>query len=351
MIDKNISKRVLTVGPNYKIPKGGIGQVLYSYHKHILADGLFVINSTTKGSKLLQFFSGLTSTIWRLLRDRNIRIVHIHTASYISFWRSSVFLLVGRCFGCKTIIHIHGGSFKEFYQQHPKSVKKILAKCDSVIALTESWKEFFAKEVGLTNITIVNNIVEPPVLMEKRPDDGAIHALFLGQICKEKGIYDLLQAISTHQDTLRGKFRLHIGGIGETERLVEEIDKLHLEEIVGFEGWINGQRKEELLNLCQVFLLPSYVEGLPISILEAMAYGEVVVASRVGGIPEIINEQLGQLIDPGNVDELGKTLTQLVTMDSGTLKEKGQRARQAVETNLPENIEKELISIYESLLG
>lgn len=350
MINKNISKRVLTVGANYKNPKGGIGQVLYSYHKHILADGLFVVNSNAKGKKLLQFISGLTSMIWILLKDRNVRIVHIHTASYISFWRSSIFLSVARCFGRKTIIHVHGGSFKEFYREHPKSVKKNLGKCSSVIALTESWKEFFAKEVGLANVTVVHNVVEPPVLMEKRPDDGAIHALFLGQICKEKGIYDLLQAISNHQATLRGKFRLHIGGIGETERLMEEIDKLHLEEIVGFEGWIDGQRKEELLNLCQVFLLPSYVEGLPISILEAMTYGEVVVASRVGGIPEIINEQTGQLIEPGNVDELGKTLTRLVTIPSETLKEKGERARQAVEANLPENIEKELISIYEPLL-
>lgn len=350
MIDKKISKRVLTVGANYKNPKGGIGQVLYSYHKHILADGLFVINSNEKGRKLLQFISGLTSMIWILLRDRNIRIVHIHTSTYISFWRSTVFLLPAWCFGRRTIMHIHGGSFKEFYRQYPKSVKKILGKCDSVIALTESWKEFFAKEIGLANVAVAHNVVEPPVQMEKRPDDGVMHALFLGLICKEKGIYDLLQAISAHRATLRGKFRLHIGGNGETERLMEEIDKLHLEEIVGFEGWINGKRKEELLNLCQVFLLPSYVEGLPISILEAMTYGEVVVASRVGGIPEIINEQLGQLIDPGNVDELGKTLTQLVMMDSETLKEKGQRARQAVEANLPENIEKELISIYESLL-
>lgn len=350
MIDKNISKRVLTVGTDYKNPKGGIAQVIYSYHKHILADGLFVVNSSVKGRKLLQFISGLTSMIWFFLRDRNIRIVHIHTASYISFWRSSVFLLAARCFGRKTIIHVHGGSFKEFYRQYPKSVKKILSKRDSVVALTESWKEFFEKEVGLANVTVVYNVVEPPVLMEKRPDDGAIHALFLGQICKEKGIYDLLQAISTHRDILHGKFRLHIGGIGETERLMDEIDKQHLEEIVAFEGWIDGQRKEELLNLCQVFLLPSYVEGLPISILEAMTYGEVVVASRVGGIPEIIDEQIGQLIDPGNVDELGKTLTQLVKLTPETLKEKGQRAMQAVEANLPQNIEKELISIYETLL-
>ena len=350
MIDKDISKRVLTVGANYKNPKGGIGQVLYSYHKHILADGLFVINSNSKGRKLLQCISGLTSMIWTLLRDRKVRIVHIHTASYISFWRSSVFLLAAWCLRRKTVIHVHGGSFKDFYREYPKSVKKILGKCNSVIALTESWKEFFTKEVGLTNVTVVHNVVEPPVLMEKQPDDGAIHALFLGLICKDKGIYDLLQAISNHQDTLRGKFRLHIGGIGETERLMEEIDKLQLEELVTFEGWVDGQRKEELLNRCQVFLLPSYVEGLPISILEAMTYGEVVVASRVGGIPEIINEQTGQLIDPGNVDELGKTLTQLVMMTPETLKEKGQRARQAVEVNLPENIEKELISIYEPLL-
>lgn len=350
MIDKSISKRVLTVGANYKNPKGGIGQVIYSYHKHILADGLFVINSNAKGRKLLQFISGLTSMIWIFLRNRKVKIVHIHTASYISFWRSSVFLLVAWCFWRKTVIHIHGGSFKDFYREHPKSVKKILGKCNSVIALTESWKEFFTKEVGLANVTVVHNVVEPPVLMEKRPDDGAIHALFLGQICKDKGIYDLLQAISIHRDTLLGKFRLHIGGIGETERLIEEIDKLHLEGVVVFEGWVDGQRKEELLNLCQVFLLPSYVEGLPISILEAMTYGEVVIASRVGGIPEIINEQIGHLIEPGNVDELGKALTQLVMMDPETLKEKGQRARQAVEASLPENIEKELISIYEPLL-
>ena len=130
--------------------------------------------------------------------------------------------------------------------------------------------------------------------------------LFLGRICRAKGVSEIISAVSALSG-IYPDIRLVLGGIWEDGDLKEEAEKAG--EYVEYAGWLDGADKIRALSDCSVFALPSYFEGLPVSILEAMASGCLVVASDTGGIPMLVkNGETGILVKPGDVGELKEAL-------------------------------------------
>lgn len=350
MITKERSNNILTIGCQWKKPKGGIAVVLNSYSR-IFPKFNIIVNSNGKNAiaNLLQLLYSLVMTTAKLAFCRDIRIVHIHTASNNSFKRSTLFISLARFFKRKVVIHIHGGGFKEYYEKNTSFVHKNLLKCDTIIALTQYWKEFF-EGLGFENVIVVPNIVDSPTIQERKCDDGKTHILYLGLITKAKGIFDLIDTIYEHKEDLKGNIVLHIGGNGETETLKKMIGDYSLQDIVLFEGWVSGNKKVELLNNADVFILPSYTEGLPISILEAMSYKLPVISTPVGGIPEVIKDgENGLLFTPGDKNALYQAIDKLTT-EKGLREEMGEKSYKKVQPHFPGNVSAELVNIYQELL-
>lgn len=350
MIEKEISKHVLTIGCQWKKPKGGIAVVLNSYSR-IFPEFNIIVNSNGKNSiaNLLQLLYSLVVTTFRLTFCRSTKIVHIHTASYNSFKRSALFISLAKFFKRKVVIHIHGGGFKEYYEKNTSFVHKNLLKCDTIIALTEYWKKFF-EGLGFENVIVVPNIVDSPTIQERKCNDGKTHILYLGLITKAKGIFDLLDVINKHKAEFDGKIILHIGGNGETTLLQNIIKEHNLSNIVQFEGWVSGDKKVELLNNADVFILPSYTEGLPISILEAMSYSLPVITTPVGGIPEVVKDgENGLLFTPGDKDTLYKAIDKFA-INKGPQEDMGKKSYNLVQPHFPGNVAVILESIYNELL-
>ena len=120
-------------------------------------------------------------------------------------------------------------------------------------------------------------------------------------------MFDLLRAMALLQGAAPGKARLEIGGNKNEEALEEAIRSQELADCVHFNGFVSGDRKKELLNRAEVFVLPSYHEGLPVSILEAMSYGCAIISTPVGGIPEVVREN-GILVRPGDVEGIAAAI-------------------------------------------
>jgi glycosyltransferase involved in cell wall biosynthesis len=350
MISKEISEKVLTVGCAYNPPKGGVAQVIYTYSQEVYPVFRCVVNSGKGGAvvKLWYAMRGLMKMALALVFDKNIRIVHIHTASYNSFKRSVWFIRLAKVMFRKVVLHIHGGGFREYYNTNPRWILKMLKKADCILALTDSWRKFYSEELQLPNVVTVPNIVSNPQI-KKVEHDGRLHLLFLGAINEQKGIFDLLKVINEHKIEWAEKFVLHVGGNQEIERLQEYVKANELSELVHYEGWVNGEKKIELLNLMDAFILPSYVEGLPIAILEALSYGKPVITTPVGGIPEIVNDKNGFLFSPGDVGAMG-TIINTIVCDSSILHEKSSIAEASVKLNYPESVSSILENKYESLI-
>lgn len=352
---KSIFSKVLFIGIDYHHPRGGVAAVEYVYSQWI--HPFKFVATTVAGNKmvkLLVFFRAVFLFVWKLLWDRQIRIIHVHGASDASFWRKRIFILIAKAFKKRIIYHCHGAEFKRFASQHHHAVQSLLKKCNSIIALSDSWKEWFQNTFDCKNVIVIKNIIPEPK-MEKgskyqdKPDLCTL--LFLGRLGKRKGIYDLIDVIADNRSCYEGRIKLWIGGDGESENVCAIIKERGLEDMISYEGWISGEHKIRLLNQANAYILPSYNEGLPISILEAMSYQLPIISTKVGGIPEIVKDGVnGYLIEPGNKQQLKSAIDKLI-FDKSIRVSMGLTSAQMVSGYLPEYVMNQLSEMYHYILA
>lgn len=355
-VSTNLSSKILTIGPDYRDHRGGVGAVINVYSRYF--EVFNFISSHKVGSGLFKcavFFIGLIKLFFTLFSNRKIKIIHIHGASYGSFYRKFVVFVIGKYFFRKKIIyHIHGGSFQVFYEKSnglsKRLIKTLLDKADIIICLSQSWYEYYKRNFKTKKLVILPNIIDYPEKLKNTTKTNSTTFLFLGLVCEAKGIFDLVNAIANNKEKYRTRIKLLIGGNGETQHLQGLIEKYQIEDIVEFLGWVNSEEKIAVLNKADVYILPSYKEGLPISILEAMSYGMAVISTNIGGIPEIIkNKENGLLIEPGNLEQIEQALVYFLE-NPESVEEYGAVSEQLVQKYLPDSVLKQLVDIYKSVL-
>ena len=353
-INSDISSHILFLGVSMKT-KGGMTAVLVSYDKYI--ESMRFIPTWKLGNKLVKSWYALQALVrtWFLLKfDKRIRIVHIHGAAYASFDRCKLFIRLAKRCGKKVLLHEHAANFVEYYQnaEDKQSIIDTLKACDRLIVLSQSWKEYYAS-IGMDKerIHILNNIVSPPVLYpEEHVNDGKLHLMYMGEISKRKGGFDLLKAVTDNKDYFKDKLVLRMGG-NEVDGDIKAYIREHgLESFVSFEGWISGQKKVECLNWEDVYILPSYNEGLPIAILEAMAYSHPVISTPVGGIPEVIKSgENGILVKPGDTKAIASAIKHYIE-NRNDITTHGHNAFKVVQDFFPEKVFGDLKRVYDQLM-
>ena len=217
----------------------------------------------------------------------------------------------------KVIIHLHGSEFKDFYysgdENRKAKIQELFNLADVTIVLGESWREFITSISPKANVVIVNNAVKIPDIDEKKPHER-VTFLFLGALIKRKGVMDLLQATKQLVNEGVTSFKVLIAGSGaEEQSLKSYVTENSLSNFVDFLGQVENDDKPGLFEKSDVLVLPSYNEGLPIAILEAMSYGLPIISTNVGSISEAVeNDKNGYLFFPGNVDDMHDGMKQLV---------------------------------------
>ena len=344
MID---GRKIVSVGVEWRVIKGGVSAVEDQYSR-IYSPWRHVATATTGSAlkKALVFLKGIVTLFFLLLLDRKIEVIHIHGASYSSFYRKRVVVNMSRFFKKKVVFHCHGAEFKLFTSQNRERVLKMLHRVNCVVCLSRSWKEWFEHECGCTNVVVINNIIPAPELRGCEKQDKELSLLFLGYLGKRKGTYDLLDVLARLGDT---PVKLYYGGDGEVEQVASRVKELAIEDKVEYLGWVSGDKKIDILNRAHVYVLPSYNEGLPISVLEAMSYGMPVISTKVGGIPSIVkNDENGFIIEPGDKDALQQAIMEFVNNRS-LIARMGADSVEKAKPHLPEAVEQQLKHMYESL--
>lgn len=352
-----MNKRVLFIGPYSRMPKGGVAFVLNEYRKLYPND--FFVASTKEGSKVSKIFGfswGLIHYLFLLFSKPDIRIIHIHGSSYRSFKRKYIIFKIAKWFNKKVIYHIHGGAFHKFYSEatfgEKRQISSIINNADHIICLSNKWKDFFLRNFAPKNITIIPNIISKPIFEENKKQTTHITVfLFLGLIDQNKGIWFLLETLCEHRDELVNRAIFYIGGNGKTKCLEKAITEYGLYNVVKYIGWVSGEEKRRQLSNADVYVLPSYNEGMPISILEAMSYSLPILSTNVGGIPEIVSGENGIVIDPGNKEQLWKAIEYFIDADEATLKKMGQMSRAKAKAHLPTEVRSVLSELYNTLLS
>ncbi|CAO4152995.1 glycosyltransferase family 4 protein [Methylorubrum aminovorans] len=316
--------------------RGGMRSVVEGY----IADGFIdaedvrLIHSYTDDGFLgrqVVLLAALARFTGALVTGR-VELVHIHAAMRGSFWRKSLFARLARLRGIPVLLHLHGSEMKAFYESQSPAVKTAivsqLERATRVLVLSESWQGFIQQIAPRARVVVMPNYVAlpPPAT---RVSGGPVQLLFLGALGPRKGIFDLLRALA-RAAAAGVPLHLTVGGDGQLTEARQLAAELGLGDRVTFEGWVDTNRRAVLLNEADAYVLPSYNEGLPMSVLEAMAAGLPVVTTTVGGLPELITSgEHGLLIKPGNVDALAEAIIDLST-DPQRRSSMGTAARERV---------------------
>lgn len=284
--------------------KGGIASVVAVMLKAGFLkqhDAIYIASHTNAGAlqKALCFLR-VFAEVFRLCLGNRPSLVHVHSSAQGSFIRKSLILALARSFGCKTIFHLHAGYFKQYVEKSGRLrhwlILRTLQKSDKVIALSESWASFLRDFAPGIDVAVIPNSVQLPSLSDPTLIEP-YRILFLGDIVAQKGVFELLEAVSQ----LHAAFpdiQLALGGKGDDALVSAQAEKLGITQNVKLLGWVEAEQKQQELARAAIFALPSYVEGLPMSMLEAMAAGKAVIVTPVGGIPEVIADGHNGLLIP-----------------------------------------------------
>jgi len=352
----NNFKKALIISPNYKLRKGGIASVISLYKKYLKEKFIYTPSIYFQNIILssILFPINLLEISFRLFTKPSIKIVHIHGSHGGSFYRKYIiFWLSKKIFKKQVIYHLHSSDFKIFYRKASKGIKLkinyLINNSNVIIVLSEEWRDYILNNFNPKKIKILENIVEKQKHHLGCNKSDKLILLFLGRIGDRKGIFDLLEVISNLNNSHKNRLELYIGGDGEIDKLKKVIKNQNLNN-VHFVGWVKDTQKTELLNKCDVFVLPSYNEGLPISLLEALSFGKPIISTSIGGIPRILKNNVnGYLIEPGNEKQLENAIISYLN-NKDKVKSHGEEGLTIVKNYYPENVLSKLNNIYEEIL-
>jgi glycosyltransferase involved in cell wall biosynthesis len=338
---------------------GGIATVENLILKHIRSDiQIQHITTHDEGSilhRIIVFAGAITKFLWKISTQK-IDAIHIHISDGGSLVRKAILVILAWPFGKPVIMHAHGAEFHVTYEKLPQGLQKVFAaifrRCQGFIVLSETWEKYYIDNLGLNKkqVFVLPNPTELPNQIPQRENSSPVSLVFCGRVGERKGAFDLITAFAQLPEQERKLAQLILAGDGEIEKAQQLAAQLNIREKVSFLGWINSQQRDEVLSQADVFILPSYNEGLPMAILEAMGWGLPIIATPVGGIPElVISHQNGLMVTPGNIQELSEAMTLLIQNQELRLA-LGAVARNNVEPYNIKNYCYRLSDIYNSLL-
>lgn len=350
---------VLMIGSDTSV-KGGIVSVIKNYlgyngWKNISIEFIPTHKDGNKLSKIL-FFIQARSKIKKYLKNNKVDIVHIHVSERGSIDRkNNIINLIKKISPTtKILLHHHGAEFDIYYQKQSIKKKEIinsmLNKVDINIVLSERLVSTITSKAPDANVGVLYNAVNTydKIMFNNLSNE----ILFLGRLGERKGTYDLLDVMIRNKNYFMKKnIKFNLCGDGDLDNVKKIVDDNNLGQIVNHVGWINSADKKVIFNNTLINILPSYNEGLPMTILETMAYGIPNISTKIASIPEVIDdEKNGFLIEPGDKNTMFEKICFLIENEKDR-KKMSERAYKTICDNFSlDNHVAKLKTFYSNIL-
>lgn len=265
------------------------------------------------------YLGGLARFAWRLVARRPA-VVHLNITQRGSTWRALPVVALARLGRLPVLLALHSSEYRSFTGGLPAPllgvVRWMFGSAGVVTVLGEGWADYARDDLRVRpeRLHVVPNAVPGPARLEPR-EPGPPRLLFLGQVGRRKGVADLLDALAT-PEVAALEWSATVAGNGEVLEYRERARELGLAGRVRLTGWLGPDDVAWELQRADVFVLPSHAEGLPLAVLEAMAYGLAIVTTPVGAIPEVIEDgETGLLVPPGDPEVLAVALRLVLGSD------------------------------------
>jgi glycosyltransferase involved in cell wall biosynthesis len=318
---------VIVATPFGKGARGGIDRMMDNIRDELSKHPQESINVRflpTRGSGhillSLVYFASFLSLLIVLRALGKCDLVHINVATHGSVTRKIIIGGLCNLLGVPFVIHLHGGRFIDFFAGASRSrqirIVRFFKGAQRIIVLGKVWKDFVVDDLNVHDdrVEILRNAVPIPEFHEQsRGRNPALtQILFLGALGKDKGIPELLDALAQIED--QPKWSATLAGNGAIAEVKSSLVAKGLQGRVEVPGWLPQSEVQKLLGRADILVLPSHIENLPMSVIEAMAHNLAIVATPVGSVAEIItNGETGLLVPVGNANELAKALQRVVS--------------------------------------
>ncbi len=292
------------------------------------------------------------------IRDKEIALVHFNfPLSKPSVLRDAPLLILTKLFRKKMIIHLHGGDYltsKKAPRWMRFILKRVFSGNNPVIVLSPLEKKVITEEYSIKNVTVLPNCVDlkdAKAFNRSFDDNGIFNILSIGRISIPKGIERIYQSLVLLKQR-NVKLNFYLAGTGPEEAAYKEKFSALLGDAFHFEGIVSGKTKTALFERCNVYLLPSYFEGLPMSLLESMSFGLVPIVTGVGSIKYVVTTgETGVIVDNDPAAETDAAIKSFET-DTALLKKLSVNASRFIFENYnPENYIARLNTLYDGLTG
>lgn len=316
--------------PDIKSPAGVSNH--YLGLKDFFSDGA-IYNQYKTGSYIRRTLSGYPRFIqvtlrgFLMIRDvlKFVALIIRHKSPVIllnpsfgkkAMQRDELFLRIAKIFCCKVAVFIHGWDkayFKEVMNGEIK-LSRAWNKSDCFFVLASEFKQGL-RDIGikppihLTTTKVSDRLVEG---FKRKPIDSVSNILFLARVTKEKGIYTTIDAFKIAKQ-LHGNLKLTVVGMGEELANAKNyVTEEGVPDVV-FTGPLSGQELRKAFSEAHVYILPTHSEGMPTSVLEAMAFGLPVITRPVGGLVDFFEEgHMGYLLESLDAKDYAERITSLV---------------------------------------
>jgi glycosyltransferase involved in cell wall biosynthesis len=311
--------RVLHLGPEPS-PRGGIGLSIQRLigsplsERHEMTALPTWRYNTGRVRQQMVFAAALLRTC-RWCLGRGPRIVHVHTSVRGSWYRKGIFVVVAKLLRRPVVLQFRSGvgdltNFVERVGPLRRLWFRLLFRLpDRVLSVSKSGAEEVARRWRPGDVHVVTNPA-PPIGPPRPPsrDPGPAELLFIGGFANPtKGAHVLYAALTTVLAGADRRLAVTLAGAGEPspefQRWIDEHPGMR------WVGWLDPEPKARALERADVFVLPSFSEGMPNAMLEAMAQGCAVIASSVGAVPEVVTDGVdGLLVPPGDPAALARAI-------------------------------------------
>jgi glycosyltransferase involved in cell wall biosynthesis len=351
MGDRDPRPRVLYVGPD--VP-GGMRTVMRgissSLSERFRLDPVRTHTGTGAAERLRAYLAALAAITWWSLRRRG-RVVHVHATVRGSMYRKAICVVLAKALGRRVLLHVHSGPGDiETYRAGmgrlaAAAVGFALRRADVVLAVSSASAARLESAFGVDGIEVLPNAAPP---RREQPAASAApdpRAAFLGGFANPvKGGAEIVATIRLLEP---GRPRLDLAGPGTPPTDAAEL--IDSRPDVSWHGWLEAPQLAQLLDECGIFVLASTSEGLPMVLMEAMSRGMAIVATAVGGVPDVVADgEQALVVPPGEPPALAAALTRLA--DDGELRRRlGEAAWRRAADFDPVRIGERIEQIYREL--
>lgn len=316
----------------------------------------------SEGLRIYDYLMNLKKYVSIMLSFRP-DIIHANPSlDFRSLSRDTIYILVAKILNVRIqyIVHIRGWREEVANRIFKKAglysiFSQVIRRAKAIIVLAHKFRRYL-EDNGISNVIVMYTVSEDTLIDtgdgERSPSSKKLRILYLSRIDKRKGVFELAEAILLlDRKYIRERLSLCIAGDGPAREALHDVF-LENEIYVEMPGYIVGEDKARAYQNADVFVLPSWHEGCPNSLIEAMAHGLIIIATGVGAIPELVEDGAGAMLVPKRSPEAIAEAILEVDKNRNTMHLSAQKSAERIrELTNPRKVMNDLVNLYDGLIN